>query len=205
MRSEHHVWRYGCDHTYLVPRGPAAVPPPPAEADAGPWAAALGAVHGGETIVRFTVQGRGEEAVVLQALRVRVAARRAPLERSAYRMSPGCGGSLTPRFFDADLDRPRPVARAVAGSDAGTEIPAVSLPYRVSVTDPEVVLVTGRTAQCDCDWYLELEWSSGDRSGTVRIDDNGRPFRTSAVRDGPVHEYDTGTGGWVRTGPAGES
>ncbi|MQS99822.1 transcriptional regulator [Streptomyces jumonjinensis] len=200
VTADQHRWQHSCQHTYLVDRPPGDVPPPPAEADARPWAGALRAVHGGDTVVRLTVQGRDERAVVLQALRVRVAAKRAPLQRNAYRMSLGCGGAITPRVFDVDLDRPRPTVRSVAGSDAGVEIPAVALPYRVSVRDPEVLLVTGRTTECDCDWYLELDWSSGDRSGTVRIDDGGRPFRTSGVRDRPAYEYDTIAGRWIPAG-----
>ncbi|WP_413470915.1 hypothetical protein [Streptomyces peucetius] len=91
-----------------------------------------------------------------------------------------------------DLDASRPVARPKAGNDAGETIPAVSFPYRISATDPKVLLVAGRTVTCDCDWYPELRWSSGGRSGAVRIDDGGRPFRTSALGDGPVYEYDYG-------------
>ncbi|WP_323371416.1 helix-turn-helix transcriptional regulator [Streptomyces katsurahamanus] len=200
VTADQHRWQHSCQHTYLVDRPPGDVPPPPAEADARPWAGALRAVHGGDTVVGLTVQGRDERAVVLQALRVRVVAKRAPLQRNAYRMSLGCGGAITPRVFDADLDRPRPTVRSVAGSDAGVELPAVALPYRVSVRDPEVLLVTGRTTECDCDWYLELDWSSGDRSGTVRIDDGGRPFRTSGVRDRPAYEYDTIAGRWIPAG-----
>ncbi|MFE7131358.1 hypothetical protein ACFVIM_10895 [Streptomyces sp. NPDC057638] len=111
-------------------------------------------------------------------------------------MGMSCGGAMTPRRFDLDLDAARPAVRPVPGSDAGAVIPAVSFPYRVSVRDPEVFLVTARTVDCDCDWYLELEWSGGDRSGVVRIDDGGRPFRTSGTRGGPVHVYDTGLGSW---------
>ncbi|MFJ9434291.1 hypothetical protein ACIRQY_32175 [Streptomyces sp. NPDC101490] len=199
-----HVWRGGCEHAYLVDSAPRAVPPPPSESDAEPWARALGAVHGGETLVRVTVQGRGEQTVVLQALRVRVAAKRSPEPANLYRMGMSCGGTLSPRSFDVDLDAARPVARPVPGDDSGTEIPAVSFPYRTSVRDPEVLLVTGRTVTCDCDWYLELEWSSGDRSGTVRIDDDGRPFRTSGVRNAPVHLYDSGARSWFRAEPSEE-
>ncbi|GGZ32759.1 hypothetical protein GCM10010387_28590 [Streptomyces inusitatus] len=200
VKTDSHLWRYGCDHTYLVGRAPAAVPPPPAESEARPWAGALGAVHGGDTLVRLTVQGTAEKAVVLQALRVRVVARRAPVQHNAYRMSMGCGGSLTPRMFEADLDRPRPIARPVAGDDSGTEIPAVSFPYRVSAKDPEILTVSARAARCDCDWYLELEWSSGDRSGTTRIDDGGRPFRTSGAA-GTAHDYDIAARRWVEVTP----
>ncbi|MFP1624367.1 helix-turn-helix domain-containing protein [Streptomyces sp. 5K101] len=192
-----HVWRNGCDHAYLVDREPAAVPPPPVQADAASWAASLGALHGGETQVRITVRGRGAEAVVLESLHVRVVERRTPPERGVFRTSSGCGGALTPRLFDVDLDAERPVARPVPGNDSGEPIPAVSFPYTVSSADPESLLVSGRTSGCDCDWFLELRWSSGERGGTVRIDDGGRPFRTSGVRGLPVHDYDYGPGRWV--------
>ncbi|NUK64294.1 helix-turn-helix domain-containing protein [Streptomyces lunaelactis] len=191
-----HIWQNGCGHTYLVNRGPAHVPPPPAEADAEPWARSVGAVHGADTGVRITVQGKSDKAVVLEAMHVRVTARRAPPKHNAFRMTLGCGGALTPRLFDVDLDKPRPIARSMAGNDAGEPIPAVSFPYKVSATDPETLLVTGRTVGCDCDWYLELEWSSGDRSGTVRIDDSGQPFRTSGIQDRPLFDYGTGSGRW---------
>ncbi|MFF3290830.1 helix-turn-helix domain-containing protein [Streptomyces sp. NPDC003023] len=199
--TDDHVWRDGCAHSYLVDRSPAEVAPPPVAADAEQWARSFGAVHGGETRVRITLQGKGSQAVVLESLQVRVAARQSPQGLGTYRMSSGCGGSLTPRLFDVDLDTSRPVARSVAGNDAGEPIPAVSFPYRVSVTDPEVLLVTGRTVACDCDWYLQLRWSSGGRSGTVRIDDGGRPFRTSALGDGPVYDYDYGSRRWVSSLP----
>ncbi len=195
--GDDHVWKNGCDHDYLVDRAPAAVPPPPAEADAAPWAGALGAVHAGDTRVRITLQGRDERAVVLESLRIRVVERRPSAQGRVYRMSSGCGGSLTPRVFDVDLDAPRPVARSVAGNDSGEPIEAVSFPYLVSVTEPEVFLITGRTVGCDCDWFAELSWSSGGRSGTVRVDDGGRPFRTSGVAGRPVLDYDTADRRWV--------
>lgn len=104
-----------------------------------------------------------------------------------------------------DLDVPRPAARSVAGNDSGEPIEAVAFPYSVSVTDPEVLLITGRTVGCDCDWFAELTWSSGGRSGTVRVDDGGRPFRTSGERGRPVLDYDTGSGRWVSVADAGEA
>ncbi|MEW1612616.1 MULTISPECIES: helix-turn-helix transcriptional regulator [unclassified Streptomyces] len=195
--GDDHVWRYGCGHAYLVARPPAAVPPPPAEADAESWATALGAVHAGETGVRITLQGADERAVVLEALRIRVVERRAPAAGRVHRMSSGCGGALTPRMFDVDLDAARPVARSVPGNDTGEPIAPVSFPYRVSATDPEVLLITGRTVRCDCDWVAELSWSSGGRSGTVRMDDGGRPFRTSGAPGRPVHDYDFGARRWM--------
>ncbi|MEU5465880.1 helix-turn-helix domain-containing protein [Streptomyces althioticus] len=191
-----HAWAHGCGHDYVVAKPPAQVPPPPAPQDARTWAATQGAVHGKETLVELSVQGKTDTAVVLTALRVRVTGRSAPVPGNAYAMDQGCGGALTPRYFDVDLDKDRPIARAVAGNDAGTPIPAVRMPYRVSATDPEVLLITARTEGCDCRWWLELDWSSQGRTGTVRIDDRGRPFRTSAVGGLPHYEYDTLNRSW---------
>ncbi|WP_431989262.1 helix-turn-helix domain-containing protein [Streptomyces albogriseolus] len=191
-----HAWAYGCGHDYVVEKPPAQVPPPPAPQDARTWAATQGAVHGGETLVELSVQGTSDTAVVLTALRVRVAGRSEPAPGNAYAMDQGCGGALTPRYFDVDLDKDRPIARAVAGNDAGTPIPAVRMPYRVSASDPEVLMITARTEGCDCRWHLELDWSSQGRTGTVRIDDRGRPFRTSAVEGLPHYEYDTLNRSW---------
>jgi hypothetical protein len=186
-----HAWKLGCGHDYVIAKPPDQVPPPPAPQDAAPWAATQDAVHGGETLLRLSVQGRSDTAVVLEALRVRVAGRTAPAEGNAYAMDQGCGGSITPRSFTVDLDKDRPIARAVAGNDSGTPIPAARMPYRVSAKDPEVLLVTAATTSCDCRWYLELDWSSQGRTGTVRLDDHGRPFRTSAIKGLPRYTYDT--------------
>ncbi|UQA90585.1 helix-turn-helix domain-containing protein [Streptomyces halobius] len=182
--ADSHVWQMGCGHTYLVDRAPDQVSKPPVEQDARRWADSLGAVHDEDTNVRISLQGKfPQQAVVLEALRVRVTERAEPLTWNAYRMDNGCGGALSLRYLDVDLDKPRPLVRSVAGFDgmAGKEIPAVSFPYTVTSADPEVLLVTARTTTCDCRWYLELDWSSQGRSGTVRITDNGRPFRTSST------------------------
>ncbi|MFD4692363.1 helix-turn-helix domain-containing protein [Streptomyces sp. NPDC058463] len=194
------VWAFGCGHDYVIAAPPERVPPPPVQQDAGTWAATQRAVHGGETIVKLSVQGTSDTAVVLEALRVRVTGRADPTPGNAYSMDQGCGGSLTPRSFAVDLDRNRPVARATAGNDAGTPIPAVSMPYRVSAEDPEVLLVTARTRACDCSWYLELDWSSQGRTGTARIDDRGRPFRTSAIGGLTSYAYDTSARAWAPRG-----
>lgn len=200
LSTRSHVWENGCDHRYLIDRPAADVAPPPTERDAPAWAAAHDAVHGGTTNVEATVQGRAESAVVLRALHVRVVGRRTPLAWSSFAMENGCGGSLTPRAFSVDLDAARPQARPTDGNDEGKPIPAVRFPYRVSASDPEVLLINARTAGCDCRWYLELDWTSGDRSGTLRIDDNGAPFRTSGIKGRPAYGYDYGEGAWRESG-----
>ncbi|MFT2014450.1 hypothetical protein ACMA1D_01180 [Streptomyces sp. 796.1] len=200
VSTRSHVWENGCDHRYLVDREPTAVAPPPVEQDAPGWAAAHGAVHGGTTNVEVTVAGRSDRAVVLRGLQVRVVGRQAPLAWPSFAMENGCGGSLTPRAFAVDLDAARPLAKPTDGNDGGRPLPAVRFPYRVSATDPEVLRVNARTVDCDCQWYLELDWTSGDRQGTVRIDDGGRPFRTSGLKGRPEYGYWSSEGGWIRDG-----
>jgi plasmid maintenance system antidote protein VapI len=192
-----HVWQSGCDHRYLIDRPPSDVPPPPVSQDARAWAGALGAVHGGTTIVEATVRGRGSTPVVVQALHIRVVERRSPLRWSSYAMSNGCGGALTPAEYAVDLDAARPEPHSRDGFDGENVLPAVRLPYQVSDRDPLVLRVTARTVRCDCDWYLELEWTAGGRTKTVRIGDDGRPFRTSGVKGRPEYGY-LPESGWTR-------
>ena len=202
--ADSHVWQAGCGHDYVIGKTPEQVPPPPVPQYAEAWARSQGAVHGRQTLVEITVQGRTSTAVVLEALRVRVTGRATPAEgRTTYAMDHGCGGALTPRYFDVDLDKDRPIARPADGNDSGTPIPAMKLPYRVSAEDPEVLLVDARTDGCDCSWYLELDWSSQGRTGTVRIDDHGRPFRTSSIKGLPRYWYGTNGHGVRQWVPAG--
>lgn len=194
-----HVWRGGCGHRYLIDRAPSQVPAPPAEQDARGWATALGAVHGAETIVEATVTAAGRTPVVIEEVYVRVAERREPLERSAFAMSNGCGGSLTPAAFRVDLDAARPVARPQDGYDAddGTHLPATRLPYQVAPGDPLVLRIEAQTEECDCDWYVEVRWSGGGgRGGLLRIDDGGVPFRTSGLEGRPQYEYGWDAAAW---------
>ncbi|WP_261340750.1 helix-turn-helix domain-containing protein [Streptomyces rubrolavendulae] len=195
--ADSHVWAHECDHRYLVDRPPHTVPAPPVQQDAQRWARSLGAVHGGTTIVRATLSAARQDATaVVERLTVRVVERRTPPGWPAYAMSSGCGGMLSPAFHAVDLDAPRPLVRPVEGFDGERPLPATQLPYRVRAGDPLVVRVEATAVRCDCAWVLEAEWSSGERRGTVRIDDGGRPFRTSGVAAGREYAYDDGAKAW---------
>jgi hypothetical protein len=157
-------------------------------------------------MVQISVQGRSSTAVVLEALRVRVVSRGAPAAGTAYAMDQGCGSDLSPRRFTVDLDVDRPIARPKDSNDSadstgsGHSVPAVRFPYRVSAEDPEVLLVDATAQTHDARWYLELDWSSQGRTGTVRIDDHGRPFRTTGTEGMPRYWYgtdDAGARAWV--------
>ncbi|WP_324611380.1 helix-turn-helix transcriptional regulator [Streptomyces sp. NRRL F-5755] len=182
-------WDYPCDRWYLLDKPPAEVPPPPADPGSRGWANALGAVPGGHLRISLAVQGMGEEAVVLHSLNVRTTARMPAAPGSAFSMGNGCGGGLTPASFDVGLDAPQPLMRPVAGEQGDRKIPATDFPFKVSVSDPQMIYVDAHTEANDVSWYLELEWSSGGRRGTLRLDNHGRPFRASAVKGRAAYHY----------------
>ncbi|MBM7441569.1 transcriptional regulator [Streptomyces sp. HB132] len=190
-------WESPCGQYYMLDQEPDDVPPPPAPQDTRGWARALGGVDGGDVKLELTLQGKSDEAVVLNGLHVRVLGRDAALARSAYSMGNGCGGGITPQTFDIDLDDGRPRAEPVAGEDAGEVVPAKDFPYRVSSTDVEVFNLDAHVEGHDVTWYLELEWTSGGRSGTLRIDDGGEPFRTSSLTARPEYYYRSDAAQWV--------
>ncbi|WP_405794546.1 helix-turn-helix domain-containing protein [Streptomyces sp. NBC_01506] len=196
--ADSHKWQLDCGHTYLINRAPAAVPPPPSAQDARQWATALGAVHGDSSITQATVRAAaGAGPVVVQEVFIRVVGRRAPLDWNAYDMSNGCGGSITPAVFAVDLDASRPVARPVDGGSEQGPLPAPKLPYQVTSVEPLVLRIEASTNGCDCDWYVELRWAAGTRTGLTRIDDGGKPFRTSASAAEGIYGHDYATGKWM--------
>lgn len=65
----------------------------------------------GEQFLKLTVQGKGQETVVVKRLTVRMAGKRAPLAWNDYAMGypgVGCGGGVPTRFFTVALDAARP-------------------------------------------------------------------------------------------------
>jgi len=182
-------WEAPCDEFYVMDQKPEDVPPPPAPMDGRSWARALGAVDGAHQLIEVTVQGKTREPVVLHSLNVRQVSKKAPLPWSVYSTSLGCGSGIEPQSFDIDLDDDRPRTRPVAGQQGDKVVPAKDFPFKVTSTDVEVFDLNVHVEAHEVSWYLELEWSSGGRSGTLRIDDAGSPFRVSATKTRPQYSY----------------
>ncbi|WP_371629621.1 helix-turn-helix domain-containing protein [Streptomyces sp. NBC_00341] len=189
-------WEEPCGQYYLLDEPAANVPPPPVPQDTRGWARALGGVDGGQMRLELTVQGTSEQAVVLKDLNVRVLNRSAPLKRSAFSMGEGCGSGIEPQSFDVGLDNSRPTLTPVAGQQGDKKVPAKDFPFRVSSNDVEVFDLDAHVEGHDVTWYLELEWSSGGQTGTLRIDDGGQPFRTSSIAGRPEYLYNRQNSKW---------
>ncbi|MFE7317455.1 helix-turn-helix domain-containing protein [Streptomyces sp. NPDC057555] len=193
VSTQPQFWDSPCGHPYLVDRAPARLSPPPNEQDAPGWVSANGAVSAGEQAVRLTVQGTGKGTVVLESLHVRVVGTDAPLAWNDYTMGyigVGCGGNVPKHSFGVNLDAavPRLTPEEGTGDD---------FPYTVSAQDAETFYVNAAVKNHHVRWYLELEWSSGGRHGTVRVDDTGKPFRTSGDGGRPQYGYSLDKKGWV--------
>ncbi|OIJ90974.1 transcriptional regulator [Streptomyces colonosanans] len=184
-----YVYDNPCSQHFLVDSAPEHVGPPAFEQDAPRWAAANHAVSSGEQRVALTVQGSSEDTVVLEALHVRILGKAAPLAWNDYAMGVGCGGGVDTRSFDIDLDDGSPGVTVKNGRR--------DFPYKVSESDPEVFYVTAHTKAHDVRWDLTLDWSSGSRRGTLHIDDNGTPFRTSGNVGRPGYDYPLGGSEWI--------
>ncbi|KQX70730.1 helix-turn-helix transcriptional regulator [Streptomyces sp. Root1310] len=190
-----YAWESPCSQRYLIEQGPEQVGPPPVEQDAPAWVARHGAVSAGEQYLELTVQGTGEETVVVDSLTVRTVGKAAPLAWNDYAMGypgVGCGGGVPTRAFSVALDAARPALVPEAGHK--------NFPFKVSESDPEVYYVTADASAYDVRWYLELSWSSGARHGKLTIDDRGRPFRTSGENGRPDYEFPLGGSAWERAG-----
>lgn len=195
VRTDPYLWKNPCSQRYLVNRPASGVKPPPTEQDATAWVSSFGAVSSEEQYVRLTVQGTGDETVVVEELNVRVAGKRSPLAWNDFVMGypgVGCGAGVPTRSFTVALDAARPVVTPESGQR--------NFPFSVSESDPEVYYVTADASAYDVSWYLELKWSSGSRSGTLTVDDKGRPFRTSGNNGRPAYEFPLGGEEWVPEG-----
>ncbi|MFI8490501.1 helix-turn-helix domain-containing protein [Streptomyces rubrogriseus] len=183
-----YYWDVPCEHSFLIDRSPKNVSKPPPQQDAVGWATPLNAVSANRQTAVLTVQGTGPETVVLKDLHVRVVSSGPALDWNQYAMGVGCGGQVNTKAFDVSLDLGTPTAAPIGGQR--------DFPYSVSESDPEVFYVSAHTSEHDVSWYLELEWSSGGRQGTTRVDDHGKPFRTSASRDDSYYAYPLGSDHW---------
>jgi hypothetical protein len=151
--------------------------------------------HGGATRsgAHLTVQGKSEEAVVLQGLRVvELESNPRPADLVAILPCGPRGGIVVTRYFDVILSSPpQVVARPGEPEPGSTERgePEVKFPFKVSSTDPEVFDLEIKGQPCLCAWRLALDWTSVGRSGTVVVDRGFDKIRTdtSLSEDVPIY------------------
>ncbi|GLY28153.1 helix-turn-helix transcriptional regulator [Kineosporia sp. NBRC 101731] len=178
-----------CGRDILVDRPPNQVPPTVDLQDTPAWVSALDGITTRNHEMSVMVQGTDDRTVVLEALHVRTVSSQAPpTTGNVYELGTGCGGPVDTTIFDVDLDQPHPDPKSPSKHH---------LPLKVSENDPEELQVAAQALTHDVSWYLELDWSSGRRHGTLRIDDHGKPFRTTGADDRPHYWFDYDNRQWA--------
>jgi hypothetical protein len=134
--------------------------------------------HGGATDAgawtTLAVQGTTDQAVILQGFEiVDLEAQRAhPNSYSISTCNP-FGGRETNRYFDLILNpkHRQVIARpAYDPGDTGKIEQAVDFPFRISSSDPEYFVFNVTGPSCVCSWRLAINWTSGGRSGQMKVD-----------------------------------
>jgi hypothetical protein len=173
--------------TFVVPRPITAIGPPPnGKQPEGryTWAHQMGGVDSTETLIRASVSGTSAAPVVLQDLQIHVNERRRPLEGSNLTFQ-GLGAPINVRFIEVNLDHEPPTWEYL---DSQGE-PADHFPFEVTETETEVFDIAAFTLRCDCLWTAELHYSTEGEEGAITIDNDGRPFRTTAVSEEAQGQY----------------
>jgi hypothetical protein len=121
--------------------------------------------------VTVTVQGSTGRSVVLQSMTVDVV-RRSPAVPGVYLVN-GCQGEVPPRKSVLDLDKKTP--------RIAPEPDSVPFPYKVNDVEPEQFVITPEITNGAVEWRLRLHWTSGPTTGELVLDNDGKPFHTTAT------------------------
>lgn len=172
-----------CGLGWIIPAEPQSLKPAPtAGGDVSSWANGLHGVPADGMSVRLTVDSPGHQKVTLHDIRIVPVRKSAPVTGTHAAFA--CGGEGAYRYMSVDLDRSPPkrtfeVAEESSDSVPPHELKPIALPYEVSATDPENFWIFARASRFDVQWVIEIDWAFQGRTGVVRVDDHGSPFRVT--------------------------
>lgn len=191
----------GC-RTVVLP-GPwrnIGIPPEPlSDTGVNQWEVSHNGIDGNDTVIVVELQGISDQTVVIDPPQLVVTSREKPVLGSAAELSGGCGNTLIHRVFRADLDEQVPSVTLVAGAPyplaqvgKNSAPQASSLSFTVSASHPEYFVIIATTKTAFCKWYINLSWQSMGKFGTLRLENRGQEFRTTAITGDPIHRLELG-------------
>jgi hypothetical protein len=139
-----------------------------------------GAVDCLETRVRISMRGLSDEGAVIRNLRARVD-RSLPLAGTRVYNATAGANSATLLVIDLDKDN----SPAFEWYEDGAREPKGDSPYfnthTVFLDKGEVqdLIVIGQAKNSFARWHLVLELTVGEHRTSIRVDDGGKPFKTS--------------------------
>jgi hypothetical protein len=141
------------------------------------------------------VRGNAGKAVQIRDVSITVTRRDKPLAGTVTEPM-GCGGNTGPQILFVDLDT-LPLNRPVPGrylqnspqqedarkaaKEYARDRSAMSLPLTITTGNVYDLLLVGRTKSHYCEWKATLTWWDGEQVHKTAIDNDGAPFRVSAV------------------------
>jgi len=105
---------------------------------------------------------------------VKVVDRRPPLKGTLLTYT-GVGAPQSVRYIQIDLSKSPPKWDYIGPEGK----PEEHFPLRVTASDSEVFDVQAFTLKGDGSWYLEFDYTANGEQGAFRVDDHGKPFRTT--------------------------
>jgi hypothetical protein len=160
------------------------------------WARSMDGLDAGLTPVRLMIIGLSDTDVVIDALQVRVHRRYDDPPGTTIVCAPG-GADLVPRHIDVDLDSDPPLTdyRDSDGNSPGRFL------FSLRKGETEVFYIWARVTQGACDWVADLQLLVNGKRHAIRIDDAGRPFRTTSSKGAESFYWQSGQ--WVPWPPTG--
>jgi hypothetical protein len=135
-----------------------------------------GGVGIGETYLRISLQGNHATPVVIQNIRA-IVERHEPLRHTSV-VCPA-EGTFDVISMGFNLDDEDPIARTYEDNEFGAPFFEGS-GISVARGEPAEIAVTAITESCYCEWRMQLVAIVDGEQQTFTLDDNGRPFRTTA-------------------------
>ncbi|MHA4818206.1 hypothetical protein ACXZ65_28030 [Streptomyces aculeolatus] len=157
------------------------------------WLTDNGGTDAGQSRLQVTVQGNAQRQVQIANLRAVVVSRVEP--KPSVGVDCPTAGQANLRFLTIDLDSPQP--RVEYESQDGTPFG-----FTVEAGEIETFLISATAEQSLYHWYLELDLVSGNEHVTVRVNDDGKNFRTAPVPETASWDWDWESS-WVHV-PSGQ-
>lgn len=180
---------YQAGHFFALPNDPppGELPPDSSCQQVRSWAMRRGAIDGGRTHLKISIEGLNDTPVLIESMRARVESRMEPISNTL--VSCLIEGEIGIIGIGFNLDEQPSLARALSG-----ETGELGGPYfegsNISVAEGEVLAmaVTAFAEQCFCEWRIEINAVVEGEQQTFILDDNGQPFLTTAGVTLPAHE-----------------
>jgi len=143
----------------------------------------LGAVDGNITWVRIVLDGTAGRTSTITGARAVVVKRLEPSPVASFTFPHEGEEDVIGWYFN--LDEPgSPAQGLVSFATPSGKSYFANRTITVAPSEAITIDVNAATQTCDCLWVIELEVVVDGTPRTVRVDNDGKPFHTSAGRDG---------------------